>query len=156
MLKFFAEKMWVAFALQKLLSAKATHIFSAKNIRILYIESTKTVNEMTLNEHVKLTMLWTTGPWSLNSNPTICFKSSHFWPTLNGLIMLCMVGKNFSRWRFEIFFSYFPQKKDWHFLETVCMKWQSQFSGKNNKNINLSSAELSKRVVVKAVSCVFQ
>ena len=42
-------------------SAKATHIFSAKNIRILYIESAKTVNEMTLNELVKLTMLWTTG-----------------------------------------------------------------------------------------------
>ena len=45
-------------------SAKATHIFSAKNIRILCIESTKTVNEMTLNELVKLTTLWTTGPWS--------------------------------------------------------------------------------------------
>ena len=45
-------------------SAKATHIFSAKNIRILYIESTKTVNEMTLNELVKLTALWTTGPKS--------------------------------------------------------------------------------------------
>ena len=30
-------------------SAKATHIFSAKNIRILYIVSAKTVNEMTLN-----------------------------------------------------------------------------------------------------------
>ena len=43
-------------------SAKATHIFSAKNIRILYIESTKTVNEMTINELVKLTTLWTTGP----------------------------------------------------------------------------------------------
>ena len=43
--------------------AKATHIFSAKNIRILYIESAKTVNEMTLNELVKLTTLWTTGPW---------------------------------------------------------------------------------------------
>ena len=53
MLKFFAEKMWVAFAV---------HIFSAKNIRILYIESAKTVNEMTLNELVKLTKLWTTGP----------------------------------------------------------------------------------------------
>ena len=32
-------------------TAKATHIFSAKNIRILYIESAKTVNEMTLNEN---------------------------------------------------------------------------------------------------------
>ena len=40
MLKFFAEIMWV-----------------------LYIESTKTVNEMTLNELVKLLTLWTTGPW---------------------------------------------------------------------------------------------
>ena len=37
--------------------AKATHIFSAKNIRILYIESAKAVNEMTLNELVKLTTL---------------------------------------------------------------------------------------------------
>ena len=44
-------------------SAKATHIFSAKNIRILYIESAKTLNEITLNELVKLTTLWTTGPW---------------------------------------------------------------------------------------------
>ena len=58
MLKFFAEKMWVAFAY----NAKATHIFSAKNFRILYIESAKTVNKITLNELVKLTMLWTTGP----------------------------------------------------------------------------------------------
>ena len=44
-------------------NAKATHIFSAKNIRMLCIESAKTVNEMTLNELVKLTTLWTTGPW---------------------------------------------------------------------------------------------
>ena len=44
-------------------SAKATHIFSAKNFRILYTESAKTVNEMTFNELVKLTTLWTTGPW---------------------------------------------------------------------------------------------
>ena len=55
---FFAEKMWVAFAV-------ATYIFSAKNIRILYVESAKIVNEMTLNELVKLTALWTTGPCSL-------------------------------------------------------------------------------------------
>ena len=47
MLKVFAEKMWV----------EATHIFSAKNIRILCIESAKTVNEMTFNKLVKLTML---------------------------------------------------------------------------------------------------
>ena len=43
---------------------KKCHIFSAKHIWILYTESAKTVNKMTLNELVKLTTLWTlTGPW---------------------------------------------------------------------------------------------
>ena len=51
--------MWVAFAVQKLLT------FFATNIRILYIESAKIVTEMTLNELVKLTTLWTTGPSNL-------------------------------------------------------------------------------------------
>ena len=45
--------MWVAFAMQKLLT-----FFSAKNIRILCIESTKTVNEMTLNELVDALNNW--------------------------------------------------------------------------------------------------
>ena len=66
MLKFFAEKMWVAFAVQKLLT-----FFQQKHFRILYIESAKTVNEMTLNELVKLTTLWTTGPKILNTCNTI-------------------------------------------------------------------------------------
>ena len=57
MRNFFAEKMWVAFAVQKPLI-----FFQQKNTRILYIESAKTVNEMTLNELVKLTTLWITGP----------------------------------------------------------------------------------------------
>ena len=39
-------------------------IFFSKKIRMLYIESAKTVNEMILNELVKLTTLWTTGPRS--------------------------------------------------------------------------------------------
>ena len=52
MLNFFAEKNVSSFC-----SAKATHIFSAKNIKILCIESAKTVNEMTLNEHIKLMTL---------------------------------------------------------------------------------------------------
>ena len=47
MLNVFAEK--------NVSSAKATYIFLAKNIRILYIESAKTINEMTLNEFVKIT-----------------------------------------------------------------------------------------------------
>ena len=58
-------------------SAKATHIFSAKNIRILYIESAKTVNEMTLNELVKLTTLWTTVPCMLSFN-TMTFFSWYY------------------------------------------------------------------------------
>ena len=52
-------------------SAKAAHIFSAKNIRILYIESAKIVNGMTLNELVKLMTLWTTGPWFAIANGQI-------------------------------------------------------------------------------------
>ena len=61
-------------------SAKATHIFSAKNIRILYIEFAKTVNEMTLNELVKLTTLWTTGPWSVL---IVCMKKLCIFGYLN-------------------------------------------------------------------------
>ena len=47
----FAEKMWVAFAF-----AKATHIFS-KNTCDLDILLTRTVNILTTNKLVKLTML---------------------------------------------------------------------------------------------------
>ena len=49
-----------AFAVQKLLT-----FFSAKKFRLLCIKSAKTVNEMTLNELVKLTTLSTTRPCSL-------------------------------------------------------------------------------------------
>ena len=70
-------------------SAKANHIFSAKNIRILYIESAKTVNEMTLNELVKLTTLWTTGPW-WGSPATFSSPVGHAsnWAIKAGLIQL--------------------------------------------------------------------
>ena len=47
-------------------SKSYSHFFS-KKIRILYIESAKTVNEMTLYELVKLTTLWTTGPRCRNT-----------------------------------------------------------------------------------------
>ena len=63
------------FLLKKMCSAKVTHIFSTKNIRILYIEPAKTVNEMTFNKLVKLTMLWTTGPRPLN--PMMNTTESH-------------------------------------------------------------------------------
>ena len=57
MLKFFADKMWVAFA--KLLT-----FFQQKISEYFVLNLLQTVNEMTLNELVKLTTLWTTGPWS--------------------------------------------------------------------------------------------
>ena len=53
--EFFSEKNLSSFcsrAVQKLLT-----FFSAKSMKILHVESAKTVNEMTLNELVKLTML---------------------------------------------------------------------------------------------------
>ena len=59
MLKFFAEKMWVAFAVQKLLT-----FFQQKKSEYCILNPLK-VNEMTLNELVKLMTLWTTGPWSV-------------------------------------------------------------------------------------------
>ena len=56
MLIFFAEKMWVAFAVQKLLT------FFQQNISEYCRLNPLKLNEMTLNELVKLTTLWTTGP----------------------------------------------------------------------------------------------
>ena len=61
----FCWKMWVAFAVQKLLT-----FCQQKTMRISCTESAKTVNEMTLNELVKLTTLWTTGPWWVNKEYT--------------------------------------------------------------------------------------
>ena len=80
-------------------SAKATPIFSAKNIRILYIESAKAVNEMTLNELVKLTMLWTTGPrypWCLQLWCVCITRASELWlaaPFSGNLIMITREGR---------------------------------------------------------------
>ena len=54
--------MWVAFAF-----AKATHIFSAKNTFELDIVLNRTVNILTTNKLVKLTMLWIPGPWTSNT-----------------------------------------------------------------------------------------
>ena len=68
-------------------TAKATHMFSAKNIKILYIESAKTVNEMTLNELVTLTTLWTTGPRS----PHISIMRIDSWELPLSAIPLCQL-----------------------------------------------------------------
>ena len=61
--------MWVAFAFA---FAKATHIFS-NNTCALNTEISRTVNILTTNELVMLTMLWTTGPRFSNDTPWLCF-----------------------------------------------------------------------------------
>ena len=60
------KKMWVAFV---------AHIFSAKNNKILCIESAKTVNEL-----VKLTTLWTTEPCLFNFSKIFTIL---LWNTIN-------------------------------------------------------------------------
>ena len=56
---YFSKKMWEAFAL-----AKATHIFQQKYLTgELDIILTRRVNILAANRLIKLTMLWTTGPW---------------------------------------------------------------------------------------------
>ena len=52
----FAEKMWVAFALQKLLT------FLQQTICIWIWKYLSYITHFVINEFIKLTMLWTTGP----------------------------------------------------------------------------------------------
>ena len=77
-------------------SAKATHIFSAKNIRILYIEFAKTVNEMTLNELVKLTTLWTTGPRNYKLHYSE-IRGHVLWPPY-GITTNCSEDRFYTKW----------------------------------------------------------
>ena len=57
---FFVEKMWEAFAMQKLLS-----FFSTKNFSVFGYKVVKHLTTWPFNKIIKLTMLWTTGPRSL-------------------------------------------------------------------------------------------
>ena len=65
MLKFFAEKMWVAFAVQHW-----RHFFQQKISEYCILN----LLEMTLNELVKPTTLWTTGPSSLAPKEIMCIS----------------------------------------------------------------------------------
>ena len=76
--------------------------------------------------------------------------------------LLSMQDIIISRQHFD-FFSYFSHRKGFHIscklfpMETIGMKCQILFSGKNKKNvINLSSAEFAQRVakVNKVVCCI--
>ena len=55
------------------------------------------------------------------------------------ILMLSMLGKNFSRWGFEICFLvlFFSPKIgiDFSFKFSICLEYQSQFSGKNKENV---------------------
>ena len=62
---FLLNKMWVAFAF-----AKATHIFFSKNTCELDVVQTRTVNILTTNELVKLTMLSAAGPRNITTVST--------------------------------------------------------------------------------------
>ena len=105
--------------------SKATHIFSAKNIRILYIESAKTVNEMTLNELVKLTMLWTTVPWFITGYcdcniPVFLAKA---WPCLapSGIWYTLQRCYGVKQYRCsEGTFIWFRSQKGWTNLTPAC------------------------------------
>ena len=138
MLKFFAEIMWVAFA-------KATHIFSAKNIRILCTESAETVNEMTLNELVKLTTLWTTGPRclyyaSLASGWFFTYSIyivNFFQARPLTFTSLCA---NSADNKLTTFFLIFLENRMLHFMQIVSTgdnlhEMSKLFSGKNKKKI---------------------
>ena len=59
---FFAEKMWVAFALQKLLTFLQQEKKHTKKPTVFKNTLAITVYEFVINKLVKLTMLWTTGP----------------------------------------------------------------------------------------------
>ena len=139
-------------------SAKATHIFFSKNIRILCIESAKTVNEMTLNELVKPTTLWTTGPWKVAMiGRCCCLKKASLWrfhctsnqredfmkALVSSFNLYLSLGKS-RRWQT---FLTFPRKlgltihANYLLLETIYMKCQSLFSGKKKTYFKMSSAE---------------
>ena len=67
-------------------TAKATHIFSAKNIRILYIESAKTVNEMTLNDLHRLKWVCCSyGQWDSSLLDAVQIETDHILSPDKGL-----------------------------------------------------------------------
>ena len=69
---------------------------------------------------------------------------------VTGILTLSTLGKVTNWWYFFVFFSETGVDISCKLspIETVCMKFQILFSGKNKKNIiSLSSAELAHRVV---------
>ena len=143
-----------------------SHFFS-KNIRILYIESAKTVNEMTLNELVKLTTLWTTGPWIGST----CIIQSEIYPksmdifvileiydvgTLHLSGALGPVVQNFTKLlaNIQIFISKYGKYSDIFYWKNVnTCKSYSHFCSKNiNVFENILATTVNEFVVNKLLS----
>ena len=83
---FFAEKNVSSFcSVQKLLT-----FFQQNNVRILYIKSAITVNEMIFNEPVKLTTLWTNRPWLLSFS--FCYVCAIFVIVCLLFLLVSLVG----------------------------------------------------------------
>ena len=63
-LVFFAEKMWVAFAVYMYIDIFCWKMWVfAKKYQCIWNTLATTVNEFVINELVKLTMHWIAGPW---------------------------------------------------------------------------------------------
>ena len=61
-------------------SAKASLIFSTKNINVFGYKVVKHLMSWPLNKLVKLKMLWTIWPWCLNNYPTnFVYRLFHLW-----------------------------------------------------------------------------
>ena len=119
MLIFLLKKMWVSFCICKSYS----HFFSKNNCE-LDIVLTRTVNILTTNKLVKLTMLWTTGPWYrevnfftwrscyiatkiasmrqfqwVSTRYILIYKQKLFWPQLSISSFVITHIKNQTKWQ---------------------------------------------------------
>ena len=66
-------------------SAKASLIFSTKNISLFCYKVVKHLTSLPLNELVKLTMLWTTGAWNFSNVSQLTLLHIE-WPKLYGVL----------------------------------------------------------------------
>ena len=97
MLKFFVEKMWVAFAVQKLLT-----FFQQK-----------------ISEYCVLNPLKQLTKWPLTSS----LSQQRFEQPDPGIhihiFTLNILGKNFKQQHFKTFCTFFPENRFWHFMKIV-------------------------------------
>ena len=145
--------------MERWLSYKGTcHVILLAKLHDMYLYKTATFPHQPVKSvskvaflhrfHCILNMLWR----NVKRQHYFSLKKSTLSRAMNTLLTLSTLGKIFSRRHFETF-SLFSQKTGFDIScklspkETICMKCQILFSGKNKKNIiNLSSAENAQRV----------